>query len=38
MSIDDDRVGVRHNGHEPDQATGQRPERIPVNPRHFLPA
>ena len=36
MSIDDDRVGMRHDGHEPDKAAGQRPKCIPVNPRHFF--
>ena len=35
MPIDDDRIGVRHDGHEPDKANGQRPKRIPVNPIHF---
>ena len=35
MSIDDDRVGMRHDGHEPDEAAGQRPKCIPVNPVHF---
>ena len=38
MSIDNDSVGMRHDGHEPDEAAGQRPKRIPIHPVHFLPA
>ena len=34
MSIDHDRVGMRHDRHEPDEAYSQRPKRIPVNPVH----
>ena len=35
MPIDHNGVGMRHDGHEPDQAHRQRPERIPVDPVHF---
>ena len=34
MSIDHHCIGMGHDRHEPDEASSQRPKRIPVNPVH----